>query len=375
MSHDYCIKCILPSTRPNIFINKKSKICSVCSSLRNLKNQINWQKRKKEFKSLIKQIKKNHNLYDCVIPVSGGKDSTWLVLNAMKYNLKPLCVSWKTPGRNEIGSKNLNNLINLGVSHIDFTVDPKLEKKFILKSFIKYGEPLIPMHMAIHAIPVQVATFFKIPLVIWAENSRNEYGSKKIKLDEKYMTNIWRKLFGNTKSTSHKDWIDKDMSLKDLSPYAWISEKIKRKKNIKEIFLGYYFKWDPVKIYNISKKNGFISAKKPKTGVYNFADIDDDFLITIHHWLKWHKFGFTRIWDNLSIEIRNKRLSRKKAIQIIKKLGSKKPIKEIGLFCKYLNISESFFYKIVNKFRNKDIWYKEKNTWKIRNFLVNDWKW
>ena len=372
---NYCKKCILPSTRPNIYISKKTNVCSVCSNLNVVKKKINWNIRKKEFENLIKKSKKNKNVYDCVIPVSGGKDSTWQVANAIKYNLKPLCITWKTPSRSVIGQQNLKNLINLGVNHIDFSINPKVEKKFILESFVKYGEPLIPMHMAMHALPAQIANFFKIPLVFWAENSRIEYGGKNIKLNEKYMTDNWRKLFGNTKSTTYKDWAGKKLNLKELSTYSWVSDKVKKKKNIKEIFLGYYFKWDPKKIYDFSKKKGFKAAKKPKTGIYNFADIDDEFLITIHHWLKWYKFGFTRVWDNLSIEIRNNRIKRSKAINIIKKIGANNPSKEIKLFCKYLGISERYFFKVANKFRNKDIWYKEKNTWKIKNFLVKDWKW
>ena len=128
------------------------------------------------------------------------------------------------------------------------------------------------------------------------------------------------------------------MTAKDMSPYIWVDEKIKNKNNVKEIFLGYFFKWDPLKIFNISKKNGFLPAKKPKTGIYNFADIDDEFLVTIHHWLKWYKFGFSRSWDNLSIEIRKERITREKAIENIKKIGQKIPHKEINLFCKYLKI-------------------------------------
>ena len=95
-----------------------------------------------------------------------------------------------------------------------------------------------------------------------------------------------------------------------------------------------------LKSYKIAQKSGFKKILKPKTGVYNFADIDDDFLITIHHWLKWYKFGFTRTWDNLSIEIRNRRLTRKNAIKILKSKRDKKPTKEIKKFCNYLNISE-----------------------------------
>ena len=371
----YCKKCILPSTRPNISYNLKTELCSVCAQITKSKVEINWKKRKKEFERLIAKNKKKNYLYDCVIPVSGGKDSTWQVVNALKYKLKPLCVTWKTPSRSRIGSKNLQNLIDLGVSHIDFTINQKIEKKFILKSFIKYGEPLIPMHMAMHAIPTQIAVKFKVPLVLWAENPRNEYGSKKIIINEKYLTNQWRKLFGNTKSTTSRDWVDKEMTTKDMPPYIWLDEKTKKKNNVKEIFLGYFFKWDPLKIFNISKKNGFEPAAKPKTGIYNFADIDDEFLVTIHHWLKWYKFGFTRSWDNLSIEIRKGRITREKAIESIKKIGQEVPYKEINLFCKYLGISNKNFYRIIGKFRNKNIWHKEKNIWKIKNFLIKDWNW
>ena len=190
------------------------------------------------------------------------------------------------------------------------------------------------------------------------------------------MTNAWRKVYGVTHGTTAKNWIDKKLSYKDLLPYSWPTEKEKNKNGVKEIFLGYYFKWDPKKIFKISKKNGFESAKKPKTGFYSFADIDDEFFITVHHWLKWYKYGFTRLWDNLSIEIRNKRISREKAIKIIKKTGNQIPIYEIRKFCNYTNISIKKFFIIAEKFRNKKIWFKDKSgEWKIRNFLINQWRW
>jgi hypothetical protein len=154
------------------------------------------------------------------------------------------------------------------------------------------------------------------------------------------------------------------------------SNKELRKNRVKELFLGYYFKWDPKKTFKIAKRYGFKSAKKPKTGYYSFADIDDEFLITIHHWMKWYKFGFTRVWDNLSLEIRNGRLKRSEAIKLIKKIGNKKPTQEIKRFCTYVHISIKDFYKIAEKFRNKNIWTKgKKNIWKIKNFLIDDWKW
>jgi N-acetyl sugar amidotransferase len=370
---EYCKHCILPNTRPRIVINK-NRICSACNFSYQKDMKINWNTRKNEFLKIINNKRKN-NKYDCLIPVSGGKDSTWQVITALKYKLKPLCVTWNTPARNTIGQKNLRNLINLGVDHIDFTINPKIEKKFILKSFEKYGNPLIPMHMAIHSIPINLAIKFKIPLVIWGENSAAEYGGNEKYLENERMNRRWKKLYGVTHGTTAKDWVDKDMKLKDLAPYSWPTDKEVKKNKIQEIFLGYYFKWDPDKIFKISKKFGFTSASKPKTGFYSYADIDDEFLITVHHWMKWYKFGFTRLWDNLTLEIRNKRLTRKKAIQIVSKQGNLIPIKEINKFCKYLNINRNYFLRIAEKFRNKAIWKKENKIWKIKKFLIKDWNW
>ena len=126
----------------------------------------------------------------------------------------------------------------------------------------------------------------------------------------------------------------------------------------------------------LAKKIDFKTPKIPKTGFYKFADIDDEFLITVHHWMKWYKFGFTRTWDNLSIEIRNKRINRLEAIEIISKIGPEVPTKEINSFIKFLEISKIDFENIVSNFRNTNIWKKdENNNWYIKNFLIKNWNW
>lgn len=361
---NYCKICLIPNTRPNIFFEKK--LCNVCYN----KERINWNKRKKEFLFLIKKIRNRHNNYDCVIPVSGGKDSTWQVVMALKYKLKPLCVTWKTPSRSKIGEKNLKNLISLGIDHIDFTINPKVEKLFTLKSFIKFGSPAIPMHMALHNIPKLIATQFNIPLIIWGENSASEYGGVK-KLKGKHLSNKWRSQYGNF-ATNLDLIFDKRLTKKSLFPYI---SHLNSKKKVKEVFLGYFFKWDPIKTYNFAKKYGFKNLKKPKIGLYNFADIDDNFIVSIHHWMKWYKFGFTRLWDNISLEIRKERLSKKSAIELI----ANQKIKidhELGNFCNYLNISKNHFYKIAEQFRNKEVWKKnKKKIWYIDNFLIKNYRW
>ena len=374
MKIKYCSKCILPNTRPQINFNYDTLTCDACNNTVN-KKKIDWSERNQLFKDLVKNVKSKKKTYDCVIPVSGGKDSTWQVIVALEHGLHPLCVTWKTPARNKIGAENLQNLIQLGVDHIDFSINPKIEKKFTLKTFEKFGSPVIPMHMALHAIPLQLATKFEIPLVLWGENSANEYGGEK-ELKGQSLNHEWLLKFGVTNGTNHSDWIEEELSEKDLTPYVWPSDEEQSQAGVKALFLGHFFSWDPHGTFKTAKKFGFKSANKAKTGYYAFADIDDAFLITIHHWMKWYKFGFTRIWDNLSMEIRNGRVTRDEAISKIRSLGEELPKEEISLFCKYVNISEPRFFEIANSLRNKNIWEtNDQGVWSIKDFLIKDWKW
>ena len=364
----YCKKCIIPDTRPNVFILPDG-LCTPCNSFE-YKKKINWTKRKFFFEKIVKNIKSKDNLYDCLIPVSGGKDSTWQVLKLLRYGLNPLTFTYKPPLRNKIGQQNLDNLKKLGVHHIDFTVNEIAEKKFLKKAFFKYGAVGIPMHMAMWSMSYNLAKVFSIPYIIWGENSAIEYGGSKKDLKLKKLDNNWIKKYGINFNTTAKDWYDKNLNKKDLAPFIKLNKSINLKKEPKSIFLGDYFKWDPLKTFKISKKYGFKQNKlTAKTGTFKFADIDDD-LISIHHFLKIYKFGFSRNFDTLSLEIRNKRMSRAEAVKLIKKDGFKAPIGDIKKFCKLININKKTFFDTCEKFRNKKIWIKNKNKkWVLNNPL------
>ena len=243
------------------------------------------------------------------------------------------------------------------------------------KSLVKNGTTALPMHMALFNIPLKIAVKFDIPLVIWGENSALEYGTDDESLKGFEMNSKWLKKHGVMHGTTAKDWVDKDMTIKDLTPYLGPSDGELNKAGVKAIFLGHFFKWDPELSLKTAKKNGFLARKDgPKTGYYNYADIDCDF-ISIHHFIKWYKFGFTRLFDNLAIELKKGRITRDQAIAIIKDYGIQEPIEDILKLCKFLNIKKSHFYEILESFRNHNIWFKEDNKWKIKNFPIKDWKW
>lgn len=367
----YCSKCLLPNTRPRISISKNKKICDAC--INHLKKkQIDWSLRKKIFLKIVKKIKHSNKLrYDCLIPVSGGKDSHWQVITCLKYGLNPLCITFAPSSKNLVGEYNLQNLIKIGVDHIKLTPNPKIEKKFILESFKKFGSPAIPVHMGMFQQSFLFASLLKIPLIVWGENAAFEYGTNNNDLKGFSLTQRWFKVHGNTFGTFADYWEKKFSKLRGkLNLYRGISDKKMRKSGVKGIFLGQYFKYDPNKNFKLAKNYGFLSGRKyRKTGYYSYSDLDDNF-ISIHHYLKHFKFGFTRIQDNLSIEVRNKRLTRSKAISILKKSAVERPNKDINLFCKYLGIKNETFENIVEKFRNKKIWIKKNKKWRLKNKLI-----
>ena len=369
----YCKNCILPDTRPNIRIDPDG-VCNACKS-HATKTDIDWAQRERAFRDVVEHAKSRSQGYDCLIPVSGGKDSHWQVVKCLEYGLNPLAVTWKTPARTEIGARNLANLVSLGVDHADYQVNPKVERKFMYQALVRYGDPAIPMHMALFNIPLKIAVKFDIPLVVWGENSAFEYGSaeeehKGFKLDSR-----WLRTYGVTHGTTAQDWVSDELTEKELTPYFGPSDEELESKGVLAVFLGYYFPWDPETTLRVAREHGFqVREEGPKTGYYDYADIDDDF-ISIHHYLKWYKFGFTRLFDNLSLEIRNGRMTRADAIEVLRERGEQTPHEDIAKFCDFLRITKVHFFQVIERFRNHSIWTRRDGKWMIDGFLIPDWRW
>jgi hypothetical protein len=175
--------------------------------------------------------------------------------------------------------------------------------------------------------------------------------------------------------TTAENWISENLTRDELSPYFGPSDEDLAARGVFPAFLGYYFPWDPVESLRVALEHGFQRRPEgPRIGLYDYADIDDDF-ISIHHWLKWYKFGFTRLFDNLSIEIRNGRMTRDDAIDRIRDRGDETPHEDIAAFCRFVGISRERFFDIAERFRNPQVWSLTNGQWTIPGFLVADWTW
>lgn len=369
----YCNRCVLPDTRPQLVLDGDG-VCSACRA-HGTRPSVDWGERESAWREVVRRARSLSSGYDCIIPVSGGKDSTWQVVRCLDSGLTPLTVTWRTPGRTAIGQQNLDNLAQLGVDHIDYRINPEIERRFMLETLTRQGDPAIPMHMAIFAIPLALAARFRIPLIVWGENSAFEYGGGDSDDVGFQLTSDWLSKYGVTGGTTVEDWITPELPRQRMSAYLAPSPEELEAAGTMAVFLGYYFPWDPEATYRAAERAGFrADPEGPRTGLYDYADIDCDF-ISVHHWFKWYKFGFTRLFDNLALEIRNDRCSRQEAIAEIARLGDTTPHEDISKLCAFLRISEEQFHQLAERFRNRSIWREVAGSWQLPGFLIPDWDW
>mgnify|MGYP003323402646 CR=1 FL=1 len=170
----YCKKCVYPDTKPGLIFDKED-VCNACRN-HERKDEVNWEERREQFLGIIEKFKsKDGSTYDCVIPVSGGKDSTYQAYFVKKeFGLNPLVVNFHPNDQTEIGKENLENLKRIGVDCIEFSPNPEIYLKLARFGLKELGDFQWPEHLGIFTIPVQMAVKFNIPLIIWGENPQLE---------------------------------------------------------------------------------------------------------------------------------------------------------------------------------------------------------
>lgn len=359
-----CKKCVMPNTKPDLFFDDEG-ICDACRSAEK-RNTIDWLAREKQLGQLLKKFHtKNKNNYDCIIPISGGKDShfqTYIIKE--KYKLNPLLVSFEPTNPTELGKQNLRNIRNFGVDVIQFQKNPHIYKKLGKKAFIRIGDHEWPNHVGIFTIPVQIAVKFKIPLIIWGENSQIEYGGPQKAKQSWVLDRRWLEEFGGLLGNRVEDMLDNEISMKDMLPYIYPSEIDLKKVGITGIFLGYFIKWDARPQVKLMQKYGFSISIKPIEGTYtNYENLDCG-LVAIHDYLKFVKYGFCRACDHACLDIRNTRLTRQEGIELIKKYDGKIPRESVKHFLKHFDMTETEFFKVCDSFTNKAI-FKTDSTGKL----------
>lgn len=356
----YCKNCLEPSTRPGAEFNSNG-ICSTCIYSEYFSENYDENDRVEILKDLIQVNKKNklNKQYDCIIGVSGGKDSTRQALWVRdKLNLKPLlvCCSYPPEQCTELGAKNLSNLINLGFDLITTSPGPKTWKKFLKQGFYD-GNYLRGPELALHSSLPQIAIKYQINLILWGEGGNGKILDKRTIKKKEYDGNSLRN--SNTLKNCDLSWMFKFVQDKSkLIPYTYPTIDEFKKNNIQIIYLGWFIKnWSITDNAKYAVLNGLDLRKEKasKTGdLFGAMALDEEWVV-INQMIKYLKFGYGRVTDYLNYEIRKKTISRDDAKKIIEKYDGVCDKKYIQNFCNYLEINENEFWRTVSGFVNQDL--------------------
>ena len=361
-----CTKCVMPATKPDLHFNDDG-VCDACQSQDEKNTHIDWDAREKEFLALVKQYKKNTD-YDCVIGVSGGKDSTYQVIKVLELGLNPLCVCFEPTIPTRIGRKNLENLNNLGVDLIHIKRNPIVYKKLAKEAFIRTGDNEWQNHLGIFTTVPKFAVNFNIPLIIWGESPQIEYGGPATSKSRNTLDRQWLEEFGGLLGNRISDMVGVDgLTKKDLSLYTYASDEDIHRVGVTGLFLGYYFKWDLREVLKKAKEYGFSVQDRPVETTYeNFENLDC-YSNHVHDYLKYVKYGFGRATDNACLDIRLGYVSREEGVRLVNKYDGRFPSKAIKKYLEYTGFTEEEFNKIVDSYTNKRIFERDKNGNFIRD--------
>jgi N-acetyl sugar amidotransferase len=371
MKVKYCKKCLFPETKPDLSFNEAG-ICSACIAAENKDSGINWAEREKEFNKIVDFYRKPIGSigYDCLIPVSGGKDSTYQAYFMKEVcGLNPLCVCFETTNLTEIGQKNLDNISKMGIDLIYFKKNYNAYKKMVVESFKRVGDEMWPNHIGIFTVPVIFAVKFNIPLIVWGENPQQEYGGPNLEsVKNNILNRKWLEEFGGLLGNRIQDMVGVDgLTEKELTPYFYPSDEDIERVGVTGLFLGSYFFWDARKQLEIVKQHGFSVNDEPIEGTYtNYENLDEK-MHGLHDYLKFVKYGFGRATDHACIDIRNNRLTRLEGKDLVNKFDGKYPHKSIEAFIEYSGMSKVEIDEIIDSYTNPIIFAQDENGLFIRD--------
>jgi N-acetyl sugar amidotransferase len=359
----YCKKCVIPSTKPDIHLDDEG-ICNACRSY-DARQAVDWMVRRAELFTILQRYRREDGAnWDCIVPVSGGKDSTFQVVQVLQLGMNPLCVTASTCDLTEIGRRNIENLKHLGVDHIEMSPNPLVRAKLNRIGLVQVGDISWPEHVGIFTIPVRAAVQFNIPLIIWGENSQNEYGGPAAAADNNVLDRRWLEEFGGLLGLRVTDLIGfEGITQRDLIPYQYPGDSELRRVGVTGLFLGHYLPWDGLSNALIAQAYGFEVPPTTTLGsMVNYENLDNH-QTAIHEYFKFLKFGFGRATDHACLHIRRGRLSRETGLEIVRRLDGKFPWEYLGKpladTLRPLGMTVEEFIKICDRFTNKKIFQRD----------------
>ena len=359
----WCNNCLNNSLRPRISFDKKGW-CNACQWMVE-KKRVNWKKRKKELLQIVKKFKSD-SIYDCIVPVSGGKDGSYVASKIRdELGLNPLTVTSRPPLELNVGKKNLTNFLRHGYDHVHITSNYKAMQKLNKLGFIKKGSPYYGWLTSVFSSVLKIAVQHNINLIFYGEDGEIEYGGStenknKPIFDAKYMINNY------FEGGYHQILKQSKLSKKELYWFEFPTKEIE-KKSIGLTHWGYFEPWDSYRNYLVAKsKFNLDEQEQNSVGTFtNFAQ-NDQSLFALHTYLMYLKFGFGRATQDAGIEIRRKAMTREQGLNLVKLYDNHFPEEFMSDYLEYFEMSKSQFIKVIDFWANKKLFKKVKGQWMPR---------
>jgi N-acetyl sugar amidotransferase len=353
----YCKSCLYPETKPDLWFDDAG-ICNACNNFVS-REDVNWDARLEELQSVLKDYRnESGENYDCIVPVSGGKDSHYQLIRLLELGMNPLCVTATTDDLSPIGRRNIENMKKLGVDFIEVTTNPVVRRKINNFTLSTIGDVSWPEHVTIFTIPVRIAMQFNVPLIVWGENPQHEYGGPAASTTKNVLDRRWLEEFGGLLGFRVSDLIGQlDIEARDLIQFTYPSDEELARVGVTGIFLGYYYPWDGYRNALVSQGYGFETFPTMVEGsLANYENLDNH-QMGIHDYFKYLKYGFGRATDIANNHIRRGRMTRDDGLNLVKMHDGKfpwtylgKPLEDIlGEF----DMSVDEFVRICDRWTNK----------------------
>lgn len=368
----YCNRCLYPALSVNLILDDHG-VCSACL----LQDQMNelppdsWKQRELKWRELVEAAKsRSESNYDCVIPVSGGKDSYFQVHKALEYGLKPLLVTYHGNNYLAEGQANLDRMREvLGVDHLVFGPSVATLKLLNKSCFEIMGDMNWHCHAGIKIFPMQVAVRFRVPLVIWGEITWSIAGM--FDLDDYVQYNKRTVFEHDMRRYRIEDIVEKTegLCLRDLHWLRMPSDREFEDSGTVGIYVGNFFDWDPNQHTREMVKNyGFETAREPFERTYRMmSNLDDMHENGVHDYMKFIKFGYGRATDHASKDIRSGYMSREEGIEMVRKYDAVKPRRDLARWLEYVDMPEEAFDRIADTFRDSRCWWIRDGEWHKAN--------
>lgn len=350
------------STRPRISFDERGW-CNACQWMEE-KRVVDWSVRKQELKKILNRYRSKTGGFDCIVPVSGGKDGSYVSYQLKhKYGMNPLAVTVTPALPLDLGDRNLKNYIESGYNHIQISPDTHAMAIINRQGFIEKGFPYFGWLIAIQAAVVRLAVNLNIPLLFYGEDGEVEYGgSTESKNQAIYNIEYMKKIYleGGYENVLKSSGLPK----KELYFFLFPDQNELKGKNLQITHWSYFEPWDSYRNYLVAKEHcGLQEASITNSGTFtNFAQ-NDQALYALHTYLMYLKFGFGRGTQDANIEIRRGAMTREQAINLVQLYDGQYPEEFLEIYLDYYKMSKQEFDAVISRWVNHDLFEKVDGCW------------